>query len=272
MNREVQDAVCAFVREIIAARTGERIEVTDRPELRQRSGEVVEELWESPSRRYSVEHTQLESYPGQLGSQARIARLVVPVRQMLAGRLPGYYVLAVRINETEEARIKYADAHAEIVRLTLDAAPKLKDEETVELRSDRLPFTMQLHRRHGNGSQVVVHCLIDGDGDALRLERVRHAFNEKCPKLAAWSAGGRVSVLVLEANDIQLSNAGVVYQAVRQALAERSDSPDVIVLVETDGGPMYGWVLKEGEHLGDAVPMPNSTRCYTEGQIPINVR
>jgi hypothetical protein len=62
MGTEVQDAVCAFVREIIEARTGESIRVTDRPEVDQRSGKVVEERWESASYRYAVEHTRLESY------------------------------------------------------------------------------------------------------------------------------------------------------------------------------------------------------------------
>ncbi len=41
----------------------------------------------------------------------------------------------------------------------------------------------------------------------------------------------------------------------------------MIVFAETDGGPMYGWVLKEGEFLGDSVPAPNGKRCYTEGEI-----
>jgi hypothetical protein len=45
---------------------------------------------------------------------------------------------------------------------------------------------------------------------------------------------------VLEANDIQLSNAFVAFDAFKQAIAERNDQPDIVVLVETDGGPMYG--------------------------------
>lgn len=52
--------------------------------------------------------------------------------------------------------------------------------------------------------------MIEGDGDALRLGRVRRAFNDKCPKLAASAAHGRISVLVLEGNDIQLKSEVVV--------------------------------------------------------------
>lgn len=267
MDTKIQDAVCAFVREIIAARTSETIDVVERPELLYRSIPAVEELWESPSRPYAVEHTRLEAYGGQIENEARLRRLIVPVRDILAGRLPGTYVLTVLVRETQEARIKYADAHEEIIRLTSEAAPELKDGQTIVLPSKRLPFQVQLRRRHGDGSQAFVHCVIEGDGDELRLARMRRALNDKCPKLAAWAADGRTSVLVLEANDIQLSNVFVAYQAFEQALAERTDAPDMVVLVETDGNPMYGWVLKDGAYIGDSVPMPDGRRCYTEGRI-----
>ena len=267
MGREVQDRVCAFVREIIEARSGERVRITGRPEVDHRGGEVVEELWESASHRYAVEHTRLESYDGQIENEALLSRLVVPVREMLAGRLPGTYVLAVRLRETKAARIKYTDAHEEIVRLTLKAAPKLKDHETVTLSSDRLRFTVQLHRRHGNSSQVFVHCFIEGDGEQLRLERMRRALDNKCPKLAVWAADGRRSVLVLEADDIQLSNCWLAYKAFKQAISERKDQPDIVVFIENDAGPMYGWMFKEGYRFGNDIPMPSAGRCYTENEI-----
>jgi hypothetical protein len=111
-----------------------------------------------------------------------------------------------------------------------------------------------------------VHCVIPEESDALRVARVRRAFDDKCSKLTTWSVDGRVSVLVLEANDIQLSNVFLVWAAVKEVIAERTDVPDVIIFVETDGSPMFGWVLKDGPHTGDAVPMPNGMRCYTEGQ------
>ena len=123
------------------------------------------------------------------------------------GRLPGAHVLTVVLREMKTARIKSAEANAEILRLTLEAAPQLKDGETVVLPSKILPFRVQLHRRHGNGSHVAVHCLVEGESDELRLARMRRALNHACPKLAAWSRDGRRSVLVLEAND-DLSSVG----------------------------------------------------------------
>jgi hypothetical protein len=238
MGVGLQDAVCAFVREILEARTGETIAVTDRPERVNRSDPVVEELWASESHRYAVEHTLLESYGGQLANEAKLRQLILPVREFLVGRLLGSHVLAVRVSETAVARMKYAEAHKEIIELTLAAAATLKDEQTVVLPSTKLPFAVQLHRRHGNGSHVAIHCLIEGEGEDLRLHRMRRALKDKCPKLVAWARDGRTSVLALEANDIQLSNVFVAFAAFKQALAERDD-----------------------------IPMPHGHRCYTEGQV-----
>ena len=273
MGTQGQDAVCAFAREILAVRTRETIEVTERPELVHRSIPAVEELWTSSSRRYAVEHTRLESFDGQIENEARLRRMIMPVRETLADRLPGTYVLTVLVSETKDARASYAQLQEEIVRLTLERAPQMQDGQAVVLQSDRLPFGVQLRRRNGRGSKVFVHCVIPGEGEELRVARVRRAFDDKCPKLAAWSVDGRVSVLVLEANDIQLSNVFLVWEAVKAVIAERTDVPDVIVFVETDGSPMYGWVFKDGPDMGDAVPRPNGIRCYTEGQLrPTPVR
>jgi hypothetical protein len=91
---------------------------------------------------------------------------------------------------------------------------------------------------------------------------MRRALNDKCPKLATSAADGRTSVLVLEANDIQLSNAFVAFDAFRRALAEREDQPDIVVFVETDGAPMYGWMFKERERLGMTSRSPRSPLLY----------
>jgi hypothetical protein len=49
----------------------------------------------------------------------------------------------------------------------------------------------------------------------LRVERVRRAFNMKCPKLKRCKEDGARTLLVLETNDISLTNHMVVGEAVR---------------------------------------------------------
>jgi len=264
---EGQDRVCAFVRNIIATRIGEVISISGRPESTHRNIPVVEELWTSSSHSYAIEHTRVESFEGQIANIKTIERLLVPVKDMLADRVPGRFVLAVREKETSAVRMKPALVHAEVVRLVLETAPLLNVEETRTLHSDRLTFDVQLHLRQRDDSSVVIYTDIEGDPEALRLDRFRRALAAKCPKLADWAREGRTSVLALESNDIQHSNFSVNYVAFERAIAERNDQPDIVVLVETEVSPMYGWMFKEGERFGDDVSMPHGQHCYVEGEF-----
>jgi hypothetical protein len=268
MDIDVQDAVCAFVRDIISARTNETIEIIARPDRDERNLQAVEEPWESPTRRYAIEHTRVEAFEGQIANQAWIIRLLVPVKAALADRLPGYFGLAVREANMSGARIDVKAAQLEVARLVLEAAGSVPIGEIVTLKSDELPFTLQLYLRHKDSRNLILYTDIEGDPEARRFERIRRALDAKCPKLKKWTAdNGRTSVLALESNDIQLSNAFVISDAVQHALQERDDQPDVVVLVETDIAPMNGWMLKEGDRYGDDVPVLNGGYCYTEGQI-----
>ena len=67
--------VCEFVREIIAARTGEPISIASRPELDHRNDKAVEQLWEALSLGYAVEHTRVESFERQIANITKIRRL-----------------------------------------------------------------------------------------------------------------------------------------------------------------------------------------------------
>jgi hypothetical protein len=248
----VEADILRFVREIISVRTGEPLSVGSRPELDNRRDKAVEELWEGESLRYAVEHTRVESFAGQIANTARVKRLLTPVRESLADRLPGYFELAVREVETTAVRVSFAFAHQEIERLILDACPGMAVGETVTLRSDRLTFDLRLRLRHADHSGLVLQSDIEGDAEILRAERFRRAFDEKCPKLATWSRDGRVSVLVLECDDFQHANFQNGFTAVESVLAEGVHRPDIIVYVETDAAPWSAWVFKDGDRLGNA--------------------
>ena len=267
MNIDVQDRVCEFVREIVAARTGETVKLKERPDREQRNVPAPDESWQSPTRLYAVEHTLIESFEGQNANTAKITRLLGPVKIVLGDLLPGYFVLDVDERETTAARVNFNLTHLEAATLIVEAATRMAPGDTEILRSERLPFEMRLHLRHSKSSALILGSNIDGDPTDLRLQRVRRAFTAKFPKLAAWARNGYVSALVLEANDFQHASVFRNFSAVKSALSERADQPDLIVLVETDGSPFYGWILKERDRLGDDVPTPNGRRCYTEGQI-----
>jgi hypothetical protein len=269
MKIDLQDRVCAFVRDIISARTHENIQISSRPERDHRNVPVVEELWEAPTRRYAIEHTRVEAFEGQIANLSRIERLLLPVKRAIADGLPGYFLLSVRERDLAAARFNERTTQVEIARLVIETAGAVRVGETVVLRSPKVPFTLELYLRHKDSSALILYSDIEGDPDELRLGRIRRALDAKCPKLKAWSdATDGTSVLVLESNDIQLSNGFKIYDAVERALRERVDQADIVVLVETDITPMNAWVLKEGDKYGDDVPTTRTGGyCYTEGSV-----
>jgi len=268
MDREGQDAICGFVRDIISARIGEKLEITARPEVDERNLPVVEELWDSPNHHYAIEHTRIEAFEGQIANQSKVAIFLAPVKIALADRLPGYFCLSLREADLASARMKMSEARLEVARLVVEAAGRVQVDEVVTLQSSKLPFTLQLYLRHKHSSNLILYSDIQGDPEKRRLERIRRALADKCDKLASWAKiDGRTSILALESNDIQLSNAFVINDAVQQAVKECKDQPDIVVLVETDTTPMDGWIIKEGDHYGDDVPVLHGGYRYTEGQI-----
>jgi hypothetical protein len=75
-----------------------------------------------------------------------------------------------------------------------------------------------------------------------RQTRLKRACDEKFPKLARWKhEKGARTVLVLEENDISLTNPQLVTDAMSLAELGMSDAPDEVFLVSTHQEPVW-WV------------------------------
>jgi hypothetical protein len=251
--------VCKFVRSILAAATDASIEVTGRPDQEDRSAARVEELWESLTHRFAIEHTLLESFVGQTEDDAKFVKLIAPIESRLAGRLSGTYALSVAVGASTVARVPYGEAHNAICDAVLVAAATLQVGKSVRLQAPGLDFPIHLFRRTADGSKIFVRRWVS-DVEPSRLERARRALAAKSPKLQAARTDGRLSILALESNDIALANYQLVCRSVRAALKERADQPDLVIVVETDGGILYGWVVRNET----GIPLKH---CYIEGQF-----
>jgi hypothetical protein len=185
MRHEVdQDTVCAFVRAIVSARTGEPVEFVGRPDEDNRTDEAPDEEWRSPTQRYAVEHTRIEPFDRQIENLKDVERLFLPVKAKLDGMLPGTFELAFPQNPRGEA----AAVCEEVIRLVRDAADGMVVDETRFLRSDGLRFEMSLHCRHKDRSRLVLVSSISGNPEEMRLDRVRRSFKKKSVKLASGKA------------------------------------------------------------------------------------
>jgi len=257
-----QDACCAAVRRFLSKRVGERLLIDARPDREVRNAPAVEEVWRSASHGYVVEHTRIEAFGEQIQDGAAFQRLVEPLQQVFAGLVPGRFTVWIPFGVASRSRIGLDEARQEIARLIAARVGTLRDDETVTLRSDRLPYDVRLHKWHSRESRVLFGRLIEELSDDARAQRIGRALDQKVPKLrAAAEVYALKSVLILESNDIALSNAIHIGQAFKRAIEGRCGLPDIVILVETEG-LFYGWLLKEGD-----IVLPNENYFEDHGVL-----
>jgi hypothetical protein len=126
-----------------------------------------------------------------------------------------------------------------------------------------VPFPVSLHRWSLNGltaersplcGRFTIKPFVGGDLESARLVRLRKACEDKFPKLSAWKCDdGAKTVLVLEENDMSLTNHQRVADSMSLAEAGMTDPPDEIFLVSTHIAHMW-WVTclrREGKTYYD---------------------
>ena len=92
------------------------------------------------------------------------------------------------------------------------------------------------------GKHFEIRHLVD-DIEKRRSDRMQAAIDKKFPKLAAWKASdGAKTILVLEQNDIQLTNASIVTDTYVPLAKARADQPDETYLVASCMGPPAWWM------------------------------
>src|SRR5206468_9408589 len=133
---------------------GERLVITERPDRDNRNDKAVEEVWRSSSHGFVVEHTRVEAFEAQIRDDMAFQRLVEPLQRQFAGALPGRFAAALPWGVASNAGVGVNEARAEIARLIAERVGNMRDEETLVLRSERLPYDVRLHKRHSNDSRI----------------------------------------------------------------------------------------------------------------------
>lgn len=266
-DRKHERSVCMAVARFLAQQKEQSLAGLEWLEDQEREKPSVELRFSIGASVYVLEHTRIESFPGQITDNHQFTNLLGPLEKSLSGKLPtpGYYWLCVAPGAVKGIR------NAVQVRTTLERWVLLKAPTLVPCSSPIvaprhfvietppwIPFEVGLYRWEGTGQldgRLLLVRFSPRDVESQRSLRIKIAFDAKCPKLAAAKGDGCASVLVLESNDITLANSAVIGDALVKELQSRShDIPDVIHLVETEVAPWVIWVLKEDEVVFPRVP------------------
>ncbi len=202
---------------------------------------------------YAFEHTGIEPFADQIELEVHNQTLFAPIATRFSNRSDREFwefhvpvdasasLAGAQVRDVQHALIAWVEANASRFPLTLlydkYANPPLG--ETVA----GVPFPVSLHRGSLDShhfpresplcGQFLVKYVVAGDLESARTARLQKACEKKFPKLASWKRDGAKTVLVLEENDLSLTNHQLIADALVRAEAEMPDAADEIFLVST---------------------------------------
>jgi len=257
MKTKHEKAVCKTIANFIANRKNQVIRRIDYPDENERNTPAVDMLIECPGVEIVLEHTKIESYPEQIVDGCRIKKLLGPIKSEFEGQLPlpGHYELLIAIGAVKGAKqsklirerlIKWIEEKAPLLKIgSSDVAP----EHYISEKPAGVPFEVTLYRWPGRDGKFTWCLFAPEDLEDMRERRISKALEEKCPKLCKAKGSNRISILLLESDDISLANSFLISRALAKEIASRPDVPDEIYLAETEIKPWSVSVLKEGPTL-----------------------
>ena len=256
-SRENEGKACDAVVRCIEQRTGETRAEIRRPEA-DGIGPPVDFRLRLDVQEYAIEHTQIEAIPGFIQASEEYMQFIRPVIGELSGTLPGLAVytlyfpidthLGVKLPDLARIRrdfIAWIQTKAQCLcernrdRLEQER-PSPRSLASIEAKPPGFPYPVRLSIgvARSASKRGTLRCARyapdDEELETRRAEWLREALCRKCPKLQRCKEDGARTVLVLESDDIALTNHILVGECLAALLLECTDLPDEIYLVETE--------------------------------------
>jgi hypothetical protein len=206
---------------------------------------------------FALEHTGIEPFEGHVQMDAEADRLFKPIADALKNALGTKAVFELMIPANALRGRRMTEVRG-IQRALIDwvkaTAPKVPAQRYGDYRKTSVgpvtiagvPFAVSLYRFEpaplpGHHFQLT-HLV--RNGEQQRKDRIREAVERKFPKLAAWKRDENArTILVLEDNDIQLTNQAIVTETYLPLAFGRPDRPDETYLVVSCMDPWHAWPI-----------------------------
>ncbi len=210
---------------------------------------------------FALEHTGIEPFGGHVQMDAEADRLFTPIVAALKNALGTTAVFELIIPANAFRGMKMPEVRRvqqTIIDWVKTAAPTLPKRLYADYRGTSVgsvsvpgvPFAMSLYRFEPAlvpGHNFHIKHLVQ-NGEQLRQDRIRASVEKTFPKLAAWKRDHNArTILVLEDNDIQLTNQAIVTETFLPLATARQDRPDETYVVASCMDPWHAWpVLIDG--------------------------
>jgi ribosomal protein L7/L12 len=200
---------------------------------------------------YALEHTGIEPFDGHIRMEAQTERLFAPITNALKDSLgtDALFELYLPVNSLDGRKpAELQTIQQAIIEWVKATAPNIPKRPFPDFRGTlagpvklaNVPFDLSLCRFEPPivpGRYFQIKHTVDNIAK-LRSDRMQAAIDKKFPKLAAWKKNnGAKSILVLEQNDIQLTNPSIVADAYLSLAQARLDRPAETYLVASCMSP-----------------------------------
>jgi hypothetical protein len=251
----------------------ERQSITDpsRPEM-DRSGPPIDLVCKIGGKLFAFEHTGIEPFEGHIQLDAQAATYLKPIEEALAEQLRPQERADVTIpwnaflglNGGEAARLSQA-----LISTVVAAFPDVGvDRPGRRVRATRflegdLPFEFWIHRSDnaGHPGRVRINYLVPDDLEEQRVARLQRGYMSHIQKLAGWKKDQAAhTVLILEENDVNVTNEYAIVDALRQIELDAINRPDEVWLVSTAVNAIWfvHWLRIENRYCEDFSVWGNS--------------
>ena len=224
---------------------------------------------------YAFEHTGIEPFPNQIKLADHNQKLFEPIIKRFDHRADreiwDLYVPVEasaglsegEVGKAQSALIKWIEANTRRIPVA-QRYGRHANAPLGESASD-IPFRFSLHRTISPASDSLLRGrfflgpIAPANLEEQRVARLRTACVRKYPKLAKWKReSGARTVLVLEEDDLWLTNHFRVADALDRAEETAPDAQEEVFMVSTGADRTWWVVCLRGPGLDAGVPMPHS--------------
>jgi hypothetical protein len=237
---------CDAVLRVLEKRVGEKRSNMFFPERQQHSAPVELVCMIGPAQ-YAVEHTKLEPYERQMQDSVFFINALGSLEKSVIGLLPkdAFFRLTMQPGAFDGLTKRQVDTVREkIEQWIISIAPSLKPTRyRTDIRRnviDRMEVALYATIPLGAlGGVLRIARYEPPNLEGLRRKNLQRSLEKKLPKLQHWSRDGFSTVLVLESEDIALTNHQLVLDALRRCLPNRFTCPTHIFFVEASTPTWY---------------------------------
>jgi hypothetical protein len=244
------DEVIEVVRVYLEQCTKARISRTRSPDREIRTTKACDAIFEDGGIRYAVEHTSLDSYLHQRLDTAQSRHVLVSLEQHLKGKLPDHVDVDIPVHAVP-AGLDWGLLSQLIESWILANLGSFPYDRRIEASVPGVPFALGVRRERAAGPGSLFGMRVAPvDLREQRVQVLAERIQAKSEVLSRYRTQGCRTVLIIESDDVALTNRAEICEDFREAVkAQHPTGIDDAFLVETDTQPWCLTPLKRGEKV-----------------------